>query len=315
MVENYYTMEKNILPDLHYKGREKQKLTLHLFFQIMGKIRMSFSPRKNHWWYITLYVDTKGFTTGPVPFGEGFETFSLLLNVQQHRLEVTTSEGEEAFFDISEEISVADYYLQLKGILNGFRIDPEIVDKPFDLNIDNRFEELHDIREYNLDYVQRYWKVMLWATNVFKTFSGRFYGKTCPVHLYWHSMDLAVTRFSGKRAPKMPSEARISDKDAYSHECISFGFWPGDPNIPKAAFYSYTSPAPKGIEKTELGPTEAKWVENNGSWLAILPYEELTRKDNPAEVLLNFMENAYLAGANLLNWNVEDLKVPPLSAL
>lgn len=308
-------MEKNLLPKLQYKGSETQKLTLHLFFQIMGKIRMSFNPRKNHWWYITLYVDTKGFTTGPIPYGDEFETFSLLLNLQQHKLEAATSWGEEASFGLSEDTSVADFYLQLQGILKRFRIEPKILDKPFDLNIDRQFKDLHDIGAYDSDYVQRYYKVILWASNVFRSFSGRFYGKTCPVHLYWHSMDLAVTRFSGKRAPKMPSEARVSDKDAYSHECISFGFWPGDPNIPQPAFYSYTSPAPKGIEKTDLGLAEAQWVENNGSWLAILPYDELLKKERPAEILLDFMENAYLAGARLSGWDIEDLRVPPLSAL
>lgn len=308
-------MEKNILPELFYKGRENQKLTLHLFFQIMGKIRMSFSPRKNHWWFTTLYVDTKGFTTGPVPYVDDYETFSIQLNVQQHKLEVSTSGGEEASFSISEETSVAEFYIQLKGILKKFRIELKILKKPFDLNIDKSFDQLENIKHYDIDYVQQYWRIMLWSSNVFKTFSGRFYGKTCPVHLYWHSMDLAVTRFSGKRAPKMPSEARISDKDAYSHECISFGFWPGDPNIPEPAFYSYTSPAPEGIERTHLDPLEAKWVENNGSWLAILPYRELLKTENPGKTLLEFFESAYLAGAGLLGWEVEDLKVPPLSEL
>ncbi len=308
-------MEKNKLPELQYEGREKQKLTLHLFFQIMGKIRMSFSPRKNHWWYITLYVDTRGFTTGPIPFGNDFETFSLLLNLQQHRLEVCTSGGEEASFSLSEEVSVSDFYLQLKAILKRFGIEIDILDKPFDLNIDRKFNQLNDIKHYDKEYVQRYWKVMLWASNILRSFSGRFYGKTCPVHLYWHSMDLAVTRFSGKRAPKMPSEARLSDKEAYSHECISFGFWAGDPNIPEPAFYSYTFPAPEGIEKTDLGLPEAKWMLNNGNWLAVLPYRVLLNERQPAEMLLKFFESAYLAGARLAGWDVEDLRVPPLSAL
>ncbi len=270
-------MEKNVLPKLLYEGKEKQKLTLHLFFQIMGKIRMSHSPRKNHWWYITLYIDTKGFTTGPIPYGENFETFTLLLDLQRHRLEIFTSGGEEASIELSEEVSVSVFYLQLKAILKRFGIASKIVNKPFDLNIDKGFDELTDFKNYDREYVERYWKVMLWASNIFKTFSGRFYGKTCPVQLYWHSMDLAVTRFSGKRAPKMPSEARISDKEAYSHECISFGFWAGDPNIPEPAFYSYTFPAPEGIEKTKLGVEQAKWVESNGNWLAILPYSHLVK--------------------------------------
>ncbi|MCC8359421.1 DUF5996 family protein [Salinimicrobium sediminilitoris] len=308
-------MEKNALPRLQYKGSEQQKLTLHLFFQIMGKIRMSCSPRKNHWWYITLYVDTKGFTTGPVPYKNGFETFTLLLNLHNQRLEVFTSGGEEAYFDIFEGITVAEFYRQLKNILKRFGIETEILEKPFDLNIDKGFRELEEISSFDREYVQRYWKVMLWASNVFKDFSGRFYGKTCPVHLYWHSMDLAVTRFSGKRAPKMPSEARISDKDAYSHECISFGFWPGDPNIPEPAFYSYTFPAPDGIEKTDLKPKQAKWVENKGNWLAILPYRDLQEVEEPATVLLDFLESAYQAGARLKGWDFEDLKVPPLKDL
>lgn len=308
-------MEKNVLPELNYKGREDQKLTLHLFFQIIGKIRMSFSPRKNHWWYITLYVETKGFSTGPIPYNDDFETFSILLNLQEHRLEVATSRGEEAFFSLFEDVSVADFYLQLQAILYGFGIDIKILNKPFELNISKRFDELTDIKAYDRDYVQRYWKVMLWSSNVFHTFSGKFYGKTCPVQLYWHSMDLAVTRFSGKRAPKLPSKARISDKDAYSHECISFGFWPGDPNIPEPAFYSYTSPAPLDIEKADLKPAEAEWRENNGSWLAVLPYRDLMHKENPREILLKFCESAYLAGARLAGWEIEDLKVPPLSAL
>lgn len=308
-------MEKNILPELHYKGLEQQKLTLHLFFQIMGKIRMYFSPRKNHWWYITLYVDNKGFTTGPIPYGDNFATFSLVLNLQQHRLEVCTSGGEEASFNISEEISVAVFYLQLKAILKRFDIEFKIVEKPFDLGIDKKFDQLDEIKHYDKEYVQRYWKVMLWASNILRSFSGRFYGKTCPVHLYWHSMDLALTRFSGKRAPKMPSGARISDKEAYSHECISFGFWPGDPNIPEPAFYSYTYPAPAGIEKTDLGLEQAKWVENNGNWLAILPYRSVLVENEPAAMLLDFLENAYLAGARLAGWDIEELKVPPLEAL
>ncbi len=143
-------MERNHLPKLQYKGSEAQKLTLHLFFQIMGKIRMSFSPRKNHWWYITLYVDTKGFSTGPIPYGDEFETFSLLLNLQQHRLEIATSGGEEASFNLSEEVSVADFYLQLQGVLKRFRIEPKILDKPFDLNIDRRFKDLHDLKPTTL---------------------------------------------------------------------------------------------------------------------------------------------------------------------
>lgn len=147
----------------------------------------------------------------------------------------------------------------------------------------------------------------------FKEFSGRFYGKTCPVHLYWHSLDLAVTRFSGKEAPPMPDGARLSDKDAYSHECISFGFWAGDENIPEPAFYSYTAPAPEGLAQKPLKPSKAEWLNNNGSPMAILRYHDLLKENNPRESLLLFMESAYQAGASLAGWDIEHFTTPPLS--
>lgn len=168
---------------------------------------------------------------------------------------------------------------------------------------------------YILTFVKPFWQTMVWVDGVFKEFIGRFYGKTCPVHLYWHSMDLAVTRFSGKKAPPMDDEARISDKDAYTHECISFGFWAGDENMPEPAFYSYTSPAPDGIENKPLKPKNAAWIDSNGSPMAILRYNELKQMPNLREALLNFMETAYQAGASLAAWEIEKLKVPDLAEL
>lgn len=299
---------KSFLPNLNYVGHEQQKLTLHLFFQVMGKIRLKASPRKNHWWYATLYISPQGITTGSVPFNHGFESFEILLNVLNHRLEIFTSKGFSKSFEVSGDLSVADFYNHLMILLKEAGIEIHILKKPYDLNIKKSFEELDEYRDYNSNYTSNLWKILVWIDGVFKEFSGRFTGKTSPVHLFWHSMDLAVTRFSGNRAPKMPAEARLSDKDAYSHECISFGFWPGDNNVPEPAFYSYTYPSPPGLKKRKLSPKTAGWQESNGNPMAIFTYADLKKEKDPRTVLLGFLETTYQAGAKLTGWPVHELK-------
>ena len=300
------------LSPLMYQGNEQKKMTLHLFLQIMGKIRLKLTPRKNHWWYVTEYVSTKGITTDAIPYNQGMDTFEMTINVHQHQLEVTTSQGESASFSLLNGISVADFYQQLSEILQRFNIAVSIVDKPYDVAIDKPFGEITEYHHYEAAYTRDFWHTLLWVDGVFKEFSGRFYGKTCPVHLYWHSMDLAVTRFSGNPAPAMPAEARLSDKDAYSHECISFGFWGGDENLPEPAFYSYTSPSPEGIDQEPLMPSAAQWIDSNGSPMAILTYNALLQTTDPRGTLLDFLESAYTAGATKAHWDIETLKVPEL---
>lgn len=308
-------MIANDLPDLKYAGNEKEKLTLHLFFQIMGKIRMSFTPRKNHWWYITLLVNEKGFTTGPVPVNDGFESFSLTLNILENKMEIHSSMSEVKSFQLEKDQTVAAFYTRLVNLLNDLGIVVTINAKPYELKIDKKFSEISEYHHYSNSYAVTYWKTFLWISSVFKEFSGRFYGKTCPVHLYWHSMDLAVTRFSGKKAPAMPAEASIPNKDAYSHECISFGFWAGDENVQEPAFYSYTFPSPVGLDKKPLEPKQAHWIMNNGTPMAMLTYADLKEVDNPRKILLEFMESAYIAGAELAGWDIENFKVPALENL
>jgi len=303
------------LPQLNYKGHEKAKLTLHLFLQIIGKIRLMKTPRKNHWWYVTEYLDTNGFTTGPIPFNNGMDTFKITMNTQAHQLELESSEGKKDAFTLSNGLSVASFYQQLTDKLNAMGIEVNIKDKPYDLEVKDPFGTIEDYHHYDPEYTYTLWKIMLWVDGVFKEFSGRFYGKTCPVHLYWHSMDLAVTRFSGRKAPPMDPGARISDKDAYTHECISFGFWAGDNNMQEPAFYSYTYPSPNGLGSKELKPESAQWVVSNGSPMAILTYDSLRKSAKPREELLAFMESAYQAGAKQAGWDVGELSVPALKEL
>ena len=303
------------LPKLNYKGNEDKKMTLHLFLQVMGKIRLKMTPRKNHWWYVTQYVNTQGITTGSIPYNSGLDKFSITLNVIEHKLEVNTSKGEVESFPLHEGLTVADFYKKLTTIIQKLNISVSIIDVPYDLGIDKSFGEITEYHHYDKEYTQNLWRSLVWIDDVFTEFSGRFYGKTCPVHLYWHSMDLAVTRFSGNEAPPMAADARLSDKDAYTHECISFGFWAGDENVTEPAFYSYTYPSPEGLDQEKLSPSSAEWVNSNGSPMAILKYNSLLTEDDPRKALLDFMESAYQAGAKRANWDLEKLTVPALKNL
>lgn len=305
----------NRLPDLKYVGHEKEKLSLHLIFQVIGKLRLGLTPRKNHWWFATLYVFEKGFTTGPISINDGYSSFSISLNIPEHELEIMHSEAGHRSFSIEKGMSIAQIYDRLISLLKAFDIEFHSQPKPFDLNIDKTFQEIHDVRHYNNEYVQAFWQTFMWADSLLKEFSGRFYGKTSPVHLYWHSMDLAVTRFSGKKVPDVHEVGRLSDKDAYSHECISFGFWPGDDHIQEPAFYSYTFPAPEALEDEALYPSEANWIMNNGSPMAIYTLADLRKTENPRLSLLEFLESAYQAGANLAGWPIGEFEVPPLEKL
>lgn len=301
-----------VLPSLKYKGHEQNKITLHLFLQIIGKIRLEMMPRKNHWWYVTEYISTRGLTTGSIPYNKGMDAFDITINVHEHQLEINTSKGKTASFSLLNKLTVADFYQKLWSILEQLNISISILDRPYDLDIAKPFGEITEYHHYDKAYTKDLWRTLLWVDGVFKEFSGRFYGKTCPVHVYWHSMDLAVTRFSGNDAPAMDAAARISDKDAYSHECISFGFWAGDKTIPEPAFYSYTYPSPEGLNKEPLKPSAAEWVDSNGSPMAILTYNNLLKADDPQSTLLKFLESAYMAGATKANWDIAKFKVPKL---
>lgn len=307
--------EKSFLPTLPLDEWEKAKMTLHLILQIIGKVRLKMTPRKNHWWYITEYISPNGFTTGSVPFDEGRNAFEITFNVLKDQVEITSSKNGEKIIPIHDGLTVATFYQQFFTALEELDIEVKIVDKPFDVGIDRPFGQITDYHHYDRAYVERFWRIMLWVDSVFKEFSGRFYGKTCPVHLYWHHLDLAVTRFSGEKGPALDPNARLSDKDAYTHEVISFGFWAGDENIREPAFYSYTYPAPAGLDQQPLQPEQAEWIDSNGSPMALYKYNDLRQADNPRQVLLDFMESAYQAGAKLAGWDMEELRTPALSEM
>ncbi|WP_233555479.1 DUF5996 family protein [Pontibacter oryzae] len=303
---------KTIFPPLPLEEWEQTKDTLHLYFQVIGKIRLKLMPRRNHWWNVTLYVTSRGLGTGPIPY-ESY-TFEIDFNFINHQLQIQTSTGASEHIPLQDGLSVSSFYTQVMKSLEVLGIQANILAKPFDTKSTIPFAQDDTHTSYNPEQVNRYWRVLVAVDQAMKEFSGRFYGKTCPVHLYWHHMDLTVTRFSGKKVPVRP-EASIVEKEAYSHEVVSLGFWAGDDKVRFPAFYAYTYPSPDGLDQEPLKPDVATWVDSNGSPMAILNYEEMRQLENPRQALLDFLESSYQAGAKLAGWPVQELEVKPLTEL
>ncbi len=294
---------QDIFPPLPLEAWEDSKQTLHRFAQIVGKIRLAAMPHMNHWWQATLYVTTRGITTGPMPYSNLH--FTIDFDLIDHRLLITTDTGGVEAFDLPG-LSVAAFYEQVFANLSKLGIDISILAKTYELKPANDFATDRSHAAYDKAYINRYWRILVQIDSIFKEFSGRFTGKSSPVHLFWHSFDLAVTRFSGRRAPDHP-EANRSTREAYSHEVISFGFWAGDDMTRFPAFYSYTAPEPDGLTDAPLQPKEAFWNTGPTGSMALLKYDDLRTHDNPKAALLDFLESAYRAGATTAHWDTEAL--------
>lgn len=286
----------SLFPELPIEKWEPTKETLHRYLQILGKIKLELMPLpyQNHWWHIKLYINSRGFSTDSIPYG-GF-VFDISIDCILHEVIVRSSTGFEKRFGLSDGLSVAEFYKKLFDILEKINLSVDILAEPYDLPDATPFSECYHHDSYDTSYVARFWNIMLQVDTIFKEFSGRSYSKTCPMHIYWHHMDLAVTRFSGERGPDMP-DASNADKEAYSHEVISFGFRAGDKNVRHPAFYSYTYPSPKHLNRGPLLPESAKWIDSNGSPVAFLNYDDIRHLDNPKEAILKFLESSYQAGA------------------
>lgn len=286
---------------------EDTKKTLHLFCQIVGKIRLRAHPRLNHWWHVPLYVSSRGLTTRAVPYGGA--DFEIELDLIDHVLEVSKTTGETRSLPL-DGLSVARFYEAVVRSLAELGIHIPILARPYEHESKIPFAEDDEHKSYDKEFVGRYWRTLVQIDSIFKTFSGRFVGKQTPVHLYWHSFDLAQTRFSGRRAPPMEG-GTPSDREAYSHEVISFGFWPGDDKLREPAFYSYTYPEPDGLADEPLTPAGASWVGETGGLMALLKYQDLVTAADPEDILLGFCESAYQAGARRAGWPVSDLSHDP----
>jgi hypothetical protein len=296
------------LPPLPLEDWRDTKETLHRYVQIVGKVRLEYSPFRNHWWHVTLHVDPRGLSARHMFSGE--LAFEISLDLIAHELKVVTGAGDRASFPLRDGLFVAEFYSKLVSIFETLGIEVDLSNpSPFDLEDEDRhFEEDTEHASYDEEYVERYQRILTWVDHIFQEFSGRFNGKQSPVHLFWHGFDLAVTRFSGRRAPEREGADKVT-REAYSHEVISFGFWPGDRNTPAPAFYSYTAPEPDGLTGQTLRPESAFWAAEGG--MALLMYDDVRKANSPRTTLLEFMESAYQAGARTAGWDMEDLQAEP----
>lgn len=288
-----------MLPELHLADWRATKDTLHLYCQIVGKIRMSTTPPRNHWWHVPLYVDVRGISTRRMHHGG--TTFEITFDFVDRALVVATADGRSEGFELRDGLSVADFDRRLHGTLADLGVDVEIKEQPFGVPMTTPFGEDSEHASWDRDAVERFGWILDWSDAVLEEFTGWFCGKTSPVHLFWHGLDLAVTRFSGR--PGAPTQGDAVTQEAYSRELISFGFWAGDDNVGDAAYYSYTSPEPDGLRDQPL--SVGQWIEFGSGSLAVLPYETVRTAADPRTTLLAFCQSAYEAGSRLAGWDTD----------
>lgn len=289
-------------PSLSLEAWNETYATLHMWTQIVGKIRLVQSPWINHSWHVTLYVTARGLSTSPVPYGT--RTFQIDFDFVDHQLTVQLSDGRTRDLPLESE-SVAAFYTRLMGEMSKLDLHVKIHKKPNEVSDAIRFDRDEVHRAYDPDYVNRFWRVLLQADRVFKEFRARFVGKCSPVHFFWGAPDLAVTRFSGRRAPEHPGGIpNLPDwvaREAYSHEVSSCGFWPGGNPIPYPAFYSYAYPEPTGFPEAPVKPGAAFYSRELREF--ILPYDHVRQSDSPDDTLLDFLQTTYEAAATLGSWD------------
>lgn len=302
-------MNNDLWPALPLTEWQDTYATLHMWTQIVGKIRLVQTPLVNHWWNVPLYVTARGLTTSPMPYKD--RTFEIDFDFVDHQLVIKCNDGGTEFIPLVS-CSVADFYQEVMQRLCNLGIEVKIWSMPVEVENPIPFEQDHENAAYDPEYVNRFWRILLQTDKVFHEFRSRFIGKCSPVHFYWGSFDLAVTRFSGRRAPEREGADSIT-KEAYSHEVISHGFWPGirasgaverdssKGTINAPAFYSYTAPEPSGLSKQPIRPSQAFYTSEMKEF--ILLYDDVRNADSPEEVLLDFLQTTYETGANLAAWD------------
>jgi hypothetical protein len=286
------------------------KETLHRFAQIVGKIRLAASARRNHWWNVPFHVTGRGITTRPMGQVDGNPIFTIDFDFVDHRLIVATLDGEERSFPLPGQ-SVASFHDATLAALAalGVRVDIAIP-RPFDLPDASRpFAEDTEHATYDPVAANRYWRVLSQVASVLEEFAAGYSGKNSPVHHFWHTFDIAHSRFSGRRIDQ-PRQADPVTREAYSQEVISFGFWFGDDTFTEPAFYSYTAPEPAGLAGEPLSPASARWVTRGDSHLAVLRYDAARVETDPRAAVLAFYESAYQAGAGRAGWDIAALACP-----
>jgi hypothetical protein len=292
-------------PALAYADWADTAATLHMWTQVVGKVRMALTPAVNHWWHVPLYVSARGITTSPMP--SGGRTVEIAFDFIAHRLEITCSDGACEILAL-RPMSVAAFHREVMGALDRLGVRADIWPVPCEVENPIPFEQDEVHASYDAEAVQRFWRVLVQADRVLKAFRGRFIGKASPVHFFWGGFDLAVTRFSGRRAPPHPGSEIVPasiNQEAYSHEVSSCGFWPGAPGV-EAMFYAYAYPEPPGFADASILPRGARWEASLGEF--VLPYETMRTARSPDFALLTFLQSTYEAAADLGGWPRTELE-------
>ena len=293
---------EQIWPSLDYAAWRETCATLQLWTQIAGKIRLALGPWINHSWGVTLYVTSRGLTTSLIPYGA--RAFEIEFDFIRHQLGISTTEGDERAIRLQPQ-SVASFYREVMSKLGELAIEVQIGMRPNETLEAIPFDRDEKHAAYDPEYANRFWRVLLQADRVFKEFRSRFCGKCSPVHFFWGSFDLAVTRFSGRPAPPHPGGVpHLPDaitREAYSQEVSSLGFWPGNDQIPTALFYSYAYPSPDGFAQAKVKPAAASFHPQLGEF--VLPYDDVRGAESPDDAVLEFAQTTYDAAATLAKWD------------
>lgn len=300
-----------IWPAIDYEAWKDTQETVHLWSQIIGKIRLTQTPWINHSWHVPLYVTARGLSTSPI--AHDTRIFEINFDFVGHTLDILVDDGEHRSIAL-QPMSVAHFYFAVMGALDDLGLPVEIDKIPNELVDPLPFDQDQEHASYDADAVNRFWRALAQTHRVYRRFRSEFIGKCSPVHFFWGSFDLAVTRFSGRSAPPHPGGIpNLPDwvaREAYSHECISAGFWPGAEMFPTPIFYSYAYPEPEGFRDREVGPAAAYFNQDLGEF--VLPYESVRTAESPDDALLEFLHTTYRAAADLAGWDEDafTLKLP-----
>ncbi|MCW5937633.1 MAG: hypothetical protein KIT11_10050 [Fimbriimonadaceae bacterium] len=288
------------LPELNIQDWQDTYTTLHMWTQIVGKLRLEQCPSQNHWWHVALYVTAEGLTTMPISSDGGF--YEVQFDFLRHRMRIATSDAREEFVPL-RPVTVADFYRELMEALKKLDIDAKITTMPQEVENPIPFDQDTVHASYDKEAVGRFFRILSFTNEAMQRFRSGFLGKVSPVHFFWGSFDMAVTRFSGRQAPPHPGGGPLPlhiTQEAYSHECSSCGFWPGGSGV-EAMFYSYAYPEPAGFDRAAVGPDGAFY--DPGMKEYFLPYEDVRRADDPMVALQSFFETTYSAAATLGGWD------------
>ncbi len=296
------TRNSDLLPALPFDSWKDTLATLHMWTQVVGKVRLELCPLVNHWWNVPFYVTARGMTSSAMPFQRG--TIEVRFDFIEHQLLLETSEGRVAALALKMQ-SVAEFYEKFMTALAELNVAAKIWTTPCEIPDPIPFEQDHTHASYDPEAVHKFWRILVWVDQVFKEFRSGFLGKVSPVHFFWGSFDLAVTRFSGRAVPERPGADPIT-REAYSHEVSSAGFWPGGGDIKGPAFYSYAAPEPSGFPERPIRPQTAFYHPQLKEFL--LMYDDVRTSDSPKAALMEFLESTYDAAAELGKWDRKALE-------